>query len=64
MPHKFILGQGVGYTQPEAVNAPSGLYTVIAKLPERDGEFEYRIKHVNGTREFVARESELRWVEG
>jgi hypothetical protein len=62
MPHKFILGQGVGYTPPGGIDAPPGLYLVIAKLPERDGEFEYRIKQ--RTREFTARESELRWVEG
>jgi hypothetical protein len=62
MPHKFILGQGVGYTPPRELNAPLGVYLVIAKLPERDGEFEYRIKQ--GTHEFTAKESELRWVEG
>ena len=64
MPHKFILGQGVGYISPSGVNAPAGLYVVIAKLPERDGAFEYRIRHINGPQEFIARESELRWVEG
>jgi hypothetical protein len=64
MPHKLILGQGVGYTPPRGLIAPLGLYLVIAKLPERDGEFEYRIKHINGPHEFTARESELRWVDG
>jgi hypothetical protein len=60
--HKFILGQGVGYIAPEGLDAPLGLYIVIAKLPESEGEFEYRIKQANGPHEFTARESELRWV--
>ena len=64
MTHKFILGQGVGYTPPHGQYAPPGLYVVTAKLPERDGEFEYRIKHINQAHERTARESELRWVKG
>ena len=64
MPHKFILDQGVGYTPPHGQYAPPGLYVVTAKLPERDGEFEYRIKHMNEVHERAARESELRWVKG
>jgi hypothetical protein len=49
MSHKFILGQAVGYTPPSGLDAPHGLYVVIAKLPVRDGELEYRIKHINGS---------------
>lgn len=64
MRHKFILGQGVGYTSLNELSAPSGLYLVVEKLPKRNGEFEYRIKPINGSHEFVARESELRWVQG
>ena len=64
MTHKFILGQGVGYTPPHGQYTPPGLYVVTAKLPERDGEFEYRIKHINEAHERTARESELRWVKG
>jgi hypothetical protein len=64
MPHKFILGQGVGYTPPRGQYALPGIYVVTAKLPERDGEFEYRIKHINEVHERTARESELRWVMG
>ena len=64
MPHKFILGQGVGYIPPRGQYAPPGLYVVITKLPERGGEFEYRIKHMNEVHERTARESELRWVKG
>ena len=64
MPHKFILGQGVGYIPPLGLYAPPRLYVVTAKLPERDGEFEYRIKHINEVHERTAREGELRWVKG
>jgi hypothetical protein len=32
---------------------------VTAKLPERDGEFEYHIKHINELHERIAKESEL-----
>ena len=42
VPHKFILGQAVAYTPPSGTYAPPGIYVVTAKLPERDGEFEYQ----------------------
>jgi hypothetical protein len=47
MPHKFILGHAVEYTPPRGLQAPPGIYVVIAKLSERDGEFEYYIKHIS-----------------
>jgi hypothetical protein len=59
MPHKFNLGQAVGYTPPGRHYAPPGIYVVTAKLPERDGEFEYHIKHTSELHERIARESEL-----
>jgi hypothetical protein len=62
MPHKFILGQAAGDTPPPAQYAPPGLYVVTAKLPERDGEFEYHIKHASEQHERIARESELQAV--
>jgi hypothetical protein len=55
MSHKFILGQGVGFTPPRGQYAPPRIYVVTAKLPERDGEFEYHIRQ----HERIARESEL-----
>ena len=58
--HKFILGQAVAYTPPRGQYAPRGKYVVTAKLPERDGQFEYRIKHIDEAHERTARESELR----
>jgi hypothetical protein len=33
---------------------------VVAKLSERDGEFEYYIKHSSELHERIAKESELR----
>ena len=60
MPHKFILGQAVAYTSQTGTYAPPGIYVVTANLPERDGEFEYHIKHTSELHERVARESELR----
>ena len=59
MPHKFILGQAVEYHSPRGLFAPPGIYVVTAKLPERDGEFEYHIKHINELHERIAKESEL-----
>jgi hypothetical protein len=62
MPHKFVLGQAVKYHPPRGLHAPPGIYVVTAKLPERDGEFEYHIKHISESHERIARESELRGV--
>ena len=61
MPHKFILGQAVEY-YPRGLYAPPGIYVVTAKLAERDGEFEYHIKHTKELYERIARESELHEV--
>jgi hypothetical protein len=63
MPHKFNLGQAVGYHPPRGHYAPPGIYLVAAKLAERDGEFEYYIQHISELHERIARESELRGVQ-
>jgi hypothetical protein len=60
MPHKFIVGQTVRYTPPRGLYAPRGPYIVTAQLPERDGELEYHIKHINEVHERIVSESELR----
>jgi hypothetical protein len=58
--HKFRVGQRVQFrTKPFYVSAALGTFEVIKQLPERDGEFEYRIKNVAEPHERVARESEL-----
>jgi hypothetical protein len=55
--HKFKIGQNV-YLE-HSLNVPSGAYVVTKRLPERDGEFEYRIKSLNEPHERVVRESQL-----
>ena len=40
-------------------SAASEGYVVTRQLPERDGEFEYRIKNMSEPHERVAREGEL-----
>jgi hypothetical protein len=62
LPHKFILGQTVAYTPPRGSYAPPGIYVVIAKLSERDDQFEYYIKLIGELYERIAKESELREV--
>ena len=57
--YKFYLGQLVEYHPPRGIYAPRGAYVVTAKLPERNGEFEYRIRNTNEQHERMARESEL-----
>jgi hypothetical protein len=59
MPHKFKVGQAVEYHPPRWVWAPPGTYLITAKLPERNGEFEYHIRSVREQHERVAWESDL-----
>ena len=58
--NKFKLGQTV-FLQPTIFNrdAARGAYEVTKQLPERDGQFEYRIKSSREPHERVAKESEL-----
>jgi hypothetical protein len=58
--HKFRAGQRVTLTT-AFVNrsVASAGYVVTKQLPERGGEFEYRVKSVSEPHERVARESEL-----
>jgi len=55
--HKFKIGQNVYLERSLAV--PGGAYVITKRLPERDGEFEYRIKWQE-PHERVVRESELK----
>jgi hypothetical protein len=57
--HKFHLGQSVSY---RSRHAPPGACVVTAKLPERNGEYEYRIRNLAEKNERMARESELQAV--
>ena len=60
--HKFRVGETVFLHRSLHLNIPGGAYLVTKKLPERDGEFEYRIKNVNEPHERVVRESQLRKI--
>ena len=60
--HKFNVGQTVFLTPSLGLNMPGGAYIVTKKLPEHDGEFEYRVKSVNEPHERVVRESQLRKI--
>jgi hypothetical protein len=59
MSHKFKLGQAVEYYPSRGLFAPHGQYVISAVLPERDGEFQYHIKHPSEAHERAVRESEL-----
>jgi hypothetical protein len=58
--HKFKVGQSVSL-QSTLYNRDSarGAYEVTKQLPERDGQFEYRIKSSREPHERVVGESEL-----
>ena len=58
--HKFRAGERVTLVA-NAMNrdAAGGSYVVTKQLPERNGEFEYRIKNISEPHERVARESDL-----
>ena len=57
--HKFHLGQPVEFNPPRGIYAPRGAYVVTAKLPERDGVFEYRVRSASEEHERTALENEL-----
>ena len=57
--HKFHIGETVQLTPSIRRKASGGVYEVTKKLPERAGEYEYRIKSINEPHERVVRESEL-----
>ncbi len=57
--HKFHHGQAVAYRAARGLYAASGTYVVTAKLPVRNGEYEYRIRNVAESHERIAREFQL-----
>ena len=59
MMHKFHLGQTVVH---RARHARAGECVVTARLPERNGEYEYRIRNVAEKNERMAREFELQAI--
>jgi hypothetical protein len=58
--HKFRVDQRVTLAINVINRNPAGgSYVVTKQLPERDGEFQYRVKSASESHERVARESEL-----
>ena len=51
--------QAVEYNPPRGTYVPSGTWIVTATLPERNGEYYYRIRHSGEPHERVVREGEL-----
>jgi hypothetical protein len=65
MPHKFKIGQLVEYhAPPNGVFVPRGSCLIKAQLPERNGEFQYRIRHPSEMHERIANESQLSIMQG
>ena len=56
---KFRAGQRVTLAPSRVTRAGGGGYVVTKQLPERNGEFEYRIKGMSEPHERVVRESDL-----
>jgi hypothetical protein len=55
--HKSKIGESVFVND---VRAPATSFVVIKRMPECDGEFEYRVRSSYEPRERVVRESLLR----
>jgi hypothetical protein len=53
--HEFQIGQTVFLSPSISRNVPGGAYIITKKLPERDGEFGYRVKSVNEPYERVCK---------
>ena len=60
--YKFHIGQTVFIVPAPNLNIPGGAYIVTKKLPEHNGELEYRVRGVAEPYERVVRESELKDV--
>ena len=58
--HRFQIGQIVFLKPSFDLSIQGGSYIITKKLPERDGEPEYRVKSVNEPYERVVSESLVR----
>jgi hypothetical protein len=56
--HKFKIGQRVSYRPSK--DSTATWYIVTALLPERNGEFKYRVRRQGASMDLVVGESELR----
>jgi hypothetical protein len=57
--YKIQTGQTVFLDASVHRNIAEGAYIITKKLPEHNGEFEYRVRSVNEPYERVVRENEL-----
>ena len=63
--HKFRIGQKVQLVATFFDrNVPAGDYEIVQRLPESDGEFNYRIKSPNELHLRAVKESQLRGSSG
>jgi hypothetical protein len=57
--HKFKIGQTVYLRPSRDQNIPGGAYIITQKMPEHDGEFEYRVRSMSEPHERVVGESQM-----
>jgi hypothetical protein len=57
--YKFQTGQTVFLDASVSQDIAGGAYIITKKLPEHNGEFEYRVRSVSEPYERVVREREL-----
>lgn len=59
MPHKFKIGQRVHLSASGLARHATGIYKVLAQLPEERGDRQYRVENSAGTQQRVVWESQL-----
>jgi hypothetical protein len=64
MRHRFNLGQLVCAAGSRFPDRTNGVYEIVRLLPERNGEFAYRIRETSGSGERAVGESEIRSADG
>jgi hypothetical protein len=57
--HRFKIGELVELKQHRGIDAPRGLYEIVALLPEEGGVPRYRIKSSREDNQRVAEETQL-----
>jgi hypothetical protein len=61
--HKFKVGQRVRLSAAAIDRGSSGIYKVMAQLPEERGEHQYRVQSTTSPQQRVVIESRLTGVE-
>lgn len=57
--HKFKIGQSVRLAKASIDCAASGIYTIVAQLPDDRGDYQYRVRSASTSQERVVVESRL-----